>query len=95
MLFRSKLVLSGDPMLAVGTIIEVELPSNASKKDGSGLNEGLFDVYNSGRYLISAVRHVIKADFRYETILEVVKDSMGASFPNWTGPGILDVVKGK
>ena len=92
---RLKLVLSGDPMLAVGTIIKVELPSNASNKDGSGLNEGLSDVYNSGRYLISAVRHVIKADFRYETILEVVKDSMGASFPNWTGPGILDVVKGK
>ena len=30
-----------------------------------------------------------------EVLLEVVKDSMGASFPNWTGPGILDVVKGK
>lgn len=92
---RLKLVLSGDPLLSIGTVIDVVLPSNVGKKGGAGYNEGLFDVYNSGRYLISAVRHVIKADFRYETILEVVKDSMGASFPNWTGPGILDVVKGK
>lgn len=93
---RVKLVLSGDPLLSVGTIIKAVLPSNASKKDGSGLNEGLSDVYNSGNYLISAVRHIIKADLKYDTVIEIVKDSMGESFPNWpNNSGINNVVKGK
>lgn len=91
---RVKLAVAGDPKLSVGTIINVELPSNASKKDGSGLNEGLFDVYNTGRYLISAVRHVIKADMKYDTVIEVVKDSLASQLPNWNSPQIYEVVKG-
>ena len=91
---RVKIAVSGDPKLSVGTTINLELPSNASKKDGSGLNEGLFDVYNTGRYLISAVRHVIKADMKYDTVLEVVKDSVASQLPDWSSPQIYDVVKG-
>lgn len=91
---RVKLAVAGDPKLSVGTIINVELPSNASKKDGSGLNEGLFDVYNTGRYLISAVRHVIKADMKYDTVIEVVKDSLASQLPNWNSSQIYEVVKG-
>jgi hypothetical protein len=91
---RVKIAVAGDPKLSVGKTINLELPSNASKKDGSGLNEGLYDVYNTGRYLISAVRHVIKADMKYDTVLEVVKDSTAAPIPDWNSPQIYEVVKG-
>jgi hypothetical protein len=91
---RVKIAVSGDPKLSIGSTINLELPSNASKKDGSGLNEGLFDVYNTGRYLISAVRHVIKSDMKYDTVLEVVKDSMASQIPDWSSPKIYEVVKG-
>lgn len=91
---RVKIAIAGDPNLSVGVLINLELPSNVSKKDGSGLNEGLFDVYNTGRYLISAVRHVIKADMKYDTVLEVVKDSNASELPNWNSAQIYDVVKG-
>lgn len=92
---RVKIVLAGDPNLSVGRIINLTLPSSASKSDGIGFNEGLPDVYNSGRYLISAVRHMIKTDRRYETVLEVVKDSYASDLPNWTNPDINSLVKGK
>lgn len=91
---RVRIALSGDPMLSVGSLIRLELPSNASKTDGVGLNEGLYDVYNTGMYLISAVRHVIKSDMKYDTVLEVVKDSMANDLPDWNTPQIYEVVKG-
>jgi hypothetical protein len=91
---RLKVVLSGDPNLSVGRIIKVTLPSSASKSDGVGYNEGEIDYYHSGRYLISAVRHMIKADLRYECVLEVVKDSLGIDLPNWNNPGIQNIVNG-
>jgi hypothetical protein len=91
---RLKVVLSGDPNLSVGKIIKVTLPSSASKSDGVGYNEGEIDYYHSGRYLISAVRHMIKADLRYECVLEVVKDSLGTGLPNWNNPDIQNIVNG-
>lgn len=92
---RVKIAVAGDPQLSVGAVINLELPSNASKKDGSGLNEGLFDVYNTGKYLISAVRHVIKSDMKYDTVLELVKDSVSSKLPEWNDtPELFNVVKG-
>jgi hypothetical protein len=91
---RIKIVVSGDPKLSVGKTIRVRIPSNRSKKDGSGLNEGLYDEYNTGVYLISAVRHIIKSDMKYDTVVEVVKDSMGGQLPDWSSSQIVNVVKG-
>jgi hypothetical protein len=75
---RIKIVVSGDPNLTVGRTINVELPSSISTKDGSGVNEGNPDVFNTGKYLISAVRHKINTEMKYETILEIVKDSFAS-----------------
>lgn len=91
---RIKIVVSGDPKLSVGTTIKVRLPSSLSKKDGSGLNEGLSDPYNTGTYLIGAVRHIIKSDMKYDTVLEIVKDSVAAPYPDWPSTEIVNVVKG-
>ena len=37
--------------------------------------------------MITAVRHIIDFAGKYETILEVVKDSYGASVNNYTNSG--------
>ncbi len=91
---RVRIVISGNPELVVGDTINVELPSSASNKDGSGLNEGNYDVYNTGKYMVSALRHVIKADMKYDTVIEIVKDSMASKLPDWDKPTIYEAVKG-
>ena len=93
---RIKLTISGDPNLTVGTTINVELPSSASNKDGSGLNEGLTDQQYSGKYLITSVRHIISSQMKYETVLEVVRDSYDNSLSNFKDTKKLaDTVKGQ
>lgn len=92
---RLKLTIAGDPNLTVGTTINVELPSSLSTKDGSGLNEGKTDAQYSGKYLITSVRHIISTQMKYETVLEVVRDSYGDSLSNFADTKKLaDTVKG-
>lgn len=93
---RVKLVLAGDPNLTVGTTIFIELPSSFSKKDGSGLNEGNPDQYYTGKYLITAVRHIISSTMKFETVVEVVKDSHYlSSLPSYSDSKVLsDAIKG-
>jgi hypothetical protein len=80
---RIKLTLAGDPNLTVGRIIDVRLPSSVSTKDGSGFNEGNKDPINSGRYLVAAVRHIINTQEKYETVVEIVKDSFAEKLPDF------------
>jgi hypothetical protein len=74
---RIKIAVAGDPNLTVGMIIDIFLPSN--KGSGTGYNVGEVDEYNSGRYMITAIRHIIDSNKKYETIIEVVKDSYASS----------------
>lgn len=89
---RIKLVLSGDPFLTVGKAIDVSLPSSASNSDGSGLNEGKQDAYNTGKYLVTAVRHIINLNQKYETIIEVAKDSYGDQLTQYNLSGTINRV---
>ena len=93
---RIKLTLAGDPNLTVGRTIQVNLPSSVSNKDGSGYNEGNPDPFNSGKYLIAAVRHIITTEMKYETVVEVVKDSFASPLTNYTSSNKLtDAINGK
>lgn len=92
---RIKITLAGDPNLTVGRTIKIKLPSSVSNKDGSGLNEGNPDPINSGKYLIAAVRHIITTEMKYETVVEVVKDSFASSITNYTSSTKLsDAING-
>lgn len=77
---RLKLAVSGDPLLSVGLTINVILPSMRSP-DGSGNQAGDVDRYHSGKYIITAVRHIMDNSMKYETILEVAKDSLENPLP--------------
>jgi hypothetical protein len=93
---RIKITLAGDPNLTVGRTIGIELPSSVSNKDGSGYNEGIPDPINSGKYLIAAVRHIITTELKYETVVEVVKDSFASSIKGYTSSTQLtNAINGK
>lgn len=77
---RIKMSVSGDPLLAVGKTIDVTLPSMRSS-DNTGYQSGKEDRYHSGKYIITAVRHIIDVNMKYETILEVAKDSLENPLP--------------
>ena len=64
---RLKISLPGDSNLTIGMVIDFSLLSiNPTMKKP--------DAFYSGRYLISAVRHMITVS-EFKTILEIVKDS--------------------
>jgi hypothetical protein len=71
-----KAVIPGDPGITAGRTIKFTLlslrPDN--KKDE--------DKYYSGKYLVSAVRHVISSEGAYQTILELSKDSSVTKYPS-------------
>jgi hypothetical protein len=66
-----KIAVVGDPGLTVGKTIYFNI-YNLAQDTGSPDN---FDKYYSGKYLITAVRHVIQSPETYQTILEISKDS--------------------
>lgn len=88
---RIKLAVSGDPNLSVGMTIQVYLPSN--KGPNAGYNTGQIDTINSGKYMISAIRHTIDVYNKYETVLEVVKDSYASSINASTITNFTDLKK--
>jgi len=65
-----KIVIPGDPSITAGRVVEFNLytlkPSSSSKD---------LDKFYSGKYLVSAVRHVLGSPNKYQTILEITKDS--------------------
>lgn len=77
---RIKLSLSGDPQLSVGKLVQVYLPSNVSRKGELGYNEGMTNPYNTGKYIVTGVRHIIDVNMRYEMVVEVAKDSFSEKF---------------
>ena len=68
---RYKISIPGDPKMTVGNIITFSVPELTRTVDGK--NE---DVYNSGKYLVTAVRHRLDVENKFITILEISKDSV-------------------
>jgi hypothetical protein len=69
---RAKLYIAGDPNVTVGTTIEFDLLSQDPASEGDPKQ---LDPYYSGKYLVTAVRHIIQTA-AYNTIIEIVKDSL-------------------
>jgi len=70
-----KLMIPGDPGVTAGSIINFEL---LSLKPSSTSREA--DKFYSGKYLVSAVRHIINDSSSYITVLEIAKDSTGTVY---------------
>jgi len=62
-----KIKIPGDPFITAGKTVQFNFPSLSSKK---GLDKNY-----SGKYLVTAVRHLIQSQGIYQTVLELAKDS--------------------
>lgn len=70
MFLNLKLGVPGNIQITIGDIIEFGVPSITSKDiSDSNLNEPM-----TGRYMITALRHLITSNFKYETIIEATRD---------------------
>jgi hypothetical protein len=72
-----KLIIPGDPGITAGRTINFNLltlkPTNTEKE---------LDKFYSGKYLITAARHIIESQGKYTTVLEIAKDSTPTAYPN-------------
>lgn len=71
-----KLTIPGDPGITVGRTINFSLMTIKPT-----LKEREPDKFYSGKYLVTAVRHIIQSEGVYQTVLEITKDSL-VSKPN-------------
>jgi hypothetical protein len=65
---KLKIVIPGDSGLAVGRIIELNIPK-LNSGDRSRSN------FFSGKYVVTALRHIVQVPTVFQTILEITKDS--------------------
>jgi hypothetical protein len=64
-----KLVIPGDPGLSVGRTINFDMLSLTGGQTKSK------DKFYSGKYLVTAVRHILQSQGVYQTVVEIAKDS--------------------
>lgn len=64
-----KMTIPGDPGISVGRTINVNLLTLKPSATSKGLDE-----FYSGKYLVTAVRHIIQPTV-YQTVVEIAKDS--------------------
>ena len=70
-----KIRVPGDTGLTAGSVINVNLPA----LDYQG-GRKQFDKFYSGKYLVTAVRHILQSQGVFQTILEITKDSSQAAY---------------
>jgi len=76
-----KLLIPGDSAITAGRTIEFNLYSLSMTGEG---NEKSLDPYYSGKYLVTAVRHIIQSQGAYQTVLEIAKESVKAPYATST-----------
>ena len=76
---RLKIQIPGDPLMTVGNVIEFYLPEQRKMDDGSRI----WDIYYSGRFLVTAVRHTLSQENKYVTTMEISKESLYAPYYNF------------
>lgn len=89
--------------LANYTVLKISIPGDSSITVGRTVNFNLFslqlndrqlDAYFSGKYLVTAVRHIIQTQGVYQTVLELAKESVNVNYiqPNKNSSTYKEVV---
>lgn len=71
-----KCILPGNPNYTIGHIVDFNVPGFMQEEK----TERSFDLYQSGKYLITGVRHVISRSEGFETALELSKNSSRTNY---------------
>lgn len=74
-----KAIIPGNNNLTVGRTIDVTL--NSLGMDADKVEE---DMYYSGTYLITGIRHIIQTQGVYQTVLELAKNTIVMDYPSQT-----------
>jgi hypothetical protein len=69
---RMKIMIPGDVYMAVGRVIEFNLPQISYNKES---RQKSADEFYSGKYLVTAVRHMLNQEGIFITALEICKES--------------------
>jgi len=77
-----KMTVPGNPILTVGRTMNFNL---LSQRNSSNNTQKDLDAFYSGKYLITAARHVISAEGKYITVLEIVKEKTEKRYANIGG----------
>lgn len=72
---KYRILIPGDPMIAVGSIIEFKLPDVRPTDLGREV-----DKYYSGNYLVTAIRHKIDQENKFVTYMEISKESIPTAY---------------
>ena len=72
---KVEVLVPGDPSLSVGRVVRLNLPSLSDDKNPK---ENSLDKYNSGNYLVSAVRHKMDVRGVYQCLFEAIKDTISS-----------------
>jgi hypothetical protein len=71
--FKFNITVAGRTDYTAGQVVEVKMPTFEPHTDPK--NTEVYDKMFSGKYLVTALSHVIKTD-RHETHMELMKDSL-------------------
>lgn len=74
---KVKIRIPGDSSITVGKTINFNLMSLSTQEQDKQL-----DRYYSGKYLVTAVRHIIQSQGVFQTILEISRESPATNFDN-------------
>jgi hypothetical protein len=77
-----KMTVPGNPILTVGRTLNFNL---LTQRNSSNNTQKDLDIFYSGKYLITAARHVISAQGKYITVLEIVKEKTQRRYANNDG----------
>lgn len=85
---RIKLTVAGDPSLVTGkTVVFNTYGFNGTEKREK-------DPFYSGKYLITAVRHIVKNN-SYITVIELAKESVAGTYASYNASNLQKYVDGK
>ena len=94
---RIKITIAGDPLIVAGqTVVFNNYGTQPTTYSDGGKNaKRELDPFYSGKYLVSAVRHIVK-NSGYITVLELCKESVGVSYPayNNTDSNLKQLIDG-
>jgi hypothetical protein len=75
-----KLLIPGDVDMTIGRVIEFNLPQ-ISYNNSNRQKEN--DEYFSGKYLVTAVRHLFNQENKFFTCIEICKESTPKSYEDF------------
>lgn len=72
---KYRVLLPGDPLLTVGSVISLNLPELRPTDRGREL-----DKYYSGKYLVTAIRHKVDQENKFLSLVELSKESLPTAY---------------